>query len=216
MIPSCLWVSFDYCRFIELDYTPMESGIMVSMRQSRGFVTPKSPERHCRSALHHPSFFHQFCLSLLLFSLLFFTFLCSLLWHCVSMDSNSLTTVHCPYNIQFLILLGWGVKAWIALHMCVKVKDDFIVVVCKVNLCSHQIIMMVLLSLCYSAARFFLIIDSWLIFIMICASAHNTPACITLQFVLFFAVLCKLVVFFFFTSIKGVFSLGLTVCLEAC
>ncbi|XP_060749707.1 syntaphilin isoform X1 [Tachysurus vachellii] len=40
--------SFDYCRFIELDYTPMEAGIMVSMRQSRGFVTPKSPERHCR------------------------------------------------------------------------------------------------------------------------------------------------------------------------
>ncbi|XP_027000590.1 syntaphilin isoform X1 [Tachysurus fulvidraco] len=39
---------FDYCRFIELDYTPMEAGIMVSMRQSRGFVTPKSPERHCR------------------------------------------------------------------------------------------------------------------------------------------------------------------------
>ncbi|XP_027000594.1 syntaphilin isoform X4 [Tachysurus fulvidraco] len=26
----------------------MEAGIMVSMRQSRGFVTPKSPERHCR------------------------------------------------------------------------------------------------------------------------------------------------------------------------
>ncbi|KAL7860066.1 hypothetical protein SRHO_G00152130 [Serrasalmus rhombeus] len=40
--------SFDYCRFIELDYTPMESGIMVSMRQSRGFLSPKSPERHCR------------------------------------------------------------------------------------------------------------------------------------------------------------------------
>ncbi|KAB5546390.1 hypothetical protein PHYPO_G00071490 [Pangasianodon hypophthalmus] len=40
--------SFDYCRFIELDYTPMEAGIMVSMRQSRGFLTPKSPERHCR------------------------------------------------------------------------------------------------------------------------------------------------------------------------
>ncbi|KAF4096854.1 syntaphilin isoform X2 [Onychostoma macrolepis] len=39
---------FDYCRFIELDYTPMESGIMVSMRQSRGFLTPKSPEHHCR------------------------------------------------------------------------------------------------------------------------------------------------------------------------
>ncbi|XP_073679840.1 syntaphilin isoform X3 [Garra rufa] len=40
--------NFDYCRFIELDYTPMESGIMVSMRQSRGFLTPKSPEHHCR------------------------------------------------------------------------------------------------------------------------------------------------------------------------
>ncbi|XP_051961345.1 syntaphilin-like isoform X1 [Xyrauchen texanus] len=48
MMPSCVWVSFDYCRFIELDYTPMESGIMVSMRQSRGFLTPKSPERHYR------------------------------------------------------------------------------------------------------------------------------------------------------------------------
>ncbi|KAI5612418.1 syntaphilin isoform X1 [Silurus asotus] len=43
-----MWVSFDYCRFIELDYTPMEAGIMVSMRQSRGYLTPKSPERHCR------------------------------------------------------------------------------------------------------------------------------------------------------------------------
>ncbi|XP_016098804.1 syntaphilin-like isoform X1 [Sinocyclocheilus grahami] len=41
---------FDYCRFIELDYTPMESGIMVSMRQSRGFLTPKSPEHHCRQS----------------------------------------------------------------------------------------------------------------------------------------------------------------------
>ncbi|KAF4078263.1 hypothetical protein AMELA_G00197250 [Ameiurus melas] len=40
--------SFDYCRFIELDYIPMEAGIMVSMRQSRGFLTPKSPERHSR------------------------------------------------------------------------------------------------------------------------------------------------------------------------
>ncbi|XP_030625640.1 syntaphilin [Chanos chanos] len=39
---------FDYCRFIELDYIPMEAGIMVSMRQSRGFLTPKSPEHHCR------------------------------------------------------------------------------------------------------------------------------------------------------------------------
>ncbi|XP_066529400.1 syntaphilin isoform X2 [Hoplias malabaricus] len=45
--PSAL-PPFDYCRFIELDYSPMESGIMVSMRQSRGFLTPKSPEHHCR------------------------------------------------------------------------------------------------------------------------------------------------------------------------
>ncbi|XP_036390208.1 syntaphilin isoform X1 [Megalops cyprinoides] len=39
---------FDYCRFIELDYIPMETGFMVSMRQSRGFLTPQSPERHKR------------------------------------------------------------------------------------------------------------------------------------------------------------------------
>lgn len=39
--------SFDYCRFIELDYIPMEAGLMVSMRQSRGFLYP---ERHNRSA----------------------------------------------------------------------------------------------------------------------------------------------------------------------
>ncbi|XP_035378186.1 syntaphilin isoform X1 [Electrophorus electricus] len=41
---------FDYCRFIELDYSPMEAGIMVSMRQSRGFLTPRSPDRHCRQS----------------------------------------------------------------------------------------------------------------------------------------------------------------------
>ncbi|XP_028848606.1 syntaphilin isoform X2 [Denticeps clupeoides] len=40
--------SFDYCRFIGLDYIPMEAGLMVSMRQSRGFLTQKSPERNCR------------------------------------------------------------------------------------------------------------------------------------------------------------------------
>ncbi|XP_035237626.1 syntaphilin isoform X2 [Anguilla anguilla] len=39
---------FDYCRFIELDYIPMETGFMVSMRQSRGFLTPQTPERHKR------------------------------------------------------------------------------------------------------------------------------------------------------------------------
>ncbi|XP_055788520.1 syntaphilin-like isoform X3 [Salvelinus fontinalis] len=40
---------FDYCRFIELDYIPMETGFMVSMRPTdRGYLTTKSPERHCR------------------------------------------------------------------------------------------------------------------------------------------------------------------------
>lgn len=72
MVCSCMWVSFDYCRFIELDYIPMEAGIMVSMRQSRGFLTPKSPERQSRSE-HQPSIAHSFCLNLL--SLCFF--LCS-------------------------------------------------------------------------------------------------------------------------------------------
>ncbi|XP_029105733.1 syntaphilin isoform X4 [Scleropages formosus] len=37
--------AFDYCRFVELDYIPMETGFMVSMRQSRGFLSPRSPER---------------------------------------------------------------------------------------------------------------------------------------------------------------------------
>eukprot|EP00063_Salmo_salar_P015134 XP_013989969.1 PREDICTED: syntaphilin-like [Salmo salar] len=41
--------AFDYCRFIELDYIPMETGFMVSMRPTdRGYLTTKSPERHCR------------------------------------------------------------------------------------------------------------------------------------------------------------------------
>ncbi|XP_035596679.1 syntaphilin-like isoform X1 [Oncorhynchus keta] len=40
---------FDYCRFIELDYIPMETDYMVSMRPTeRGYLTTKSPERHCR------------------------------------------------------------------------------------------------------------------------------------------------------------------------
>ncbi|XP_064861275.1 syntaphilin-like [Oncorhynchus nerka] len=41
--------AFDYCRFIELDHIPMETGFMVSMRPTdRGYLTTKSPERHCR------------------------------------------------------------------------------------------------------------------------------------------------------------------------
>ncbi|XP_041860735.1 syntaphilin isoform X2 [Melanotaenia boesemani] len=51
--------AFDYCRFIELDYVPMETGYMVSMRPTKGYASTKSPtkgytstkspERHNRS-----------------------------------------------------------------------------------------------------------------------------------------------------------------------
>ena len=54
----CL-VRFDYCRFIELDYVPMETDYMVSMRPtkgcpstkspSKGYTSTKSPDRHNRS-----------------------------------------------------------------------------------------------------------------------------------------------------------------------
>ncbi|XP_029973679.1 syntaphilin [Salarias fasciatus] len=50
---------FDYCRFIELDYVPMETGYMVSMRPTKGYastksptkgyISTKSPDRHSRS-----------------------------------------------------------------------------------------------------------------------------------------------------------------------
>ncbi|XP_041954551.1 LOW QUALITY PROTEIN: syntaphilin [Alosa sapidissima] len=40
--------AFDYCRFIELDYIPMETGYMVSMRPTQGYLAHNSPERHCR------------------------------------------------------------------------------------------------------------------------------------------------------------------------
>ncbi|XP_049611904.1 syntaphilin isoform X2 [Syngnathus scovelli] len=46
---------FDYCRLIELDYVPMETGYMVSMRPTKGYASSakghastKSPERHSR------------------------------------------------------------------------------------------------------------------------------------------------------------------------
>lgn len=43
---SCLClVRFDYCRFIELDYVPMETGYMVSMRPTKGFAASKSPTK---------------------------------------------------------------------------------------------------------------------------------------------------------------------------
>lgn len=99
-ICSCMWVSFDYCRFIELDYTPMEAGIMVSMRQSRGFVTPKSPERHCRSE-HHPSIIHSFCLNL--FPVFFYS-----LWHSSGMTYHLLLIwMDCISRTYSLYIILW-------------------------------------------------------------------------------------------------------------
>lgn len=46
LTPSCLCpVRFDYCRFIELDYVPMETGYMVSMRPTKGYTSTKSPTK---------------------------------------------------------------------------------------------------------------------------------------------------------------------------
>ncbi|XP_070401057.1 syntaphilin isoform X2 [Nothobranchius furzeri] len=52
--------AFDYCRFIEVDYVPMETGYMVSMRPTKsyastksptkGYASTRSPDRHVRSA----------------------------------------------------------------------------------------------------------------------------------------------------------------------
>ncbi len=169
MIPFCLWVSFDYCRFIELDYTPMESGIMVSMRQSRGFLTPKSPEHHCRSALHH-----TFCLVPFSFSS-FLHFSLFSVWHCVRIDSNSSTTARSPYKkssncmcvsqLKMISCLWCAKRALIRWFCC-----QFLLVqlpVCFSELIHHENL-------------------SWFV---ICASAHNTTVCITLQFVL--SVLCE-------------------------
>ncbi|XP_035513393.1 syntaphilin [Morone saxatilis] len=41
--------AFDYCRFIELDYVPMETGYMVSMRPTKGYASTKSPTKGCAS-----------------------------------------------------------------------------------------------------------------------------------------------------------------------
>ncbi|XP_063735684.1 syntaphilin [Eleginops maclovinus] len=56
---------FDYCRFIELDYVPMETDYMVSMRQTKslassksptkGYASTKSPDRHSRRTPATPS-----------------------------------------------------------------------------------------------------------------------------------------------------------------
>lgn len=46
LTPCCLClVRFDYCRFIELDYVPMETGYMVSMRPTKGYTSTKSPTK---------------------------------------------------------------------------------------------------------------------------------------------------------------------------
>ncbi|TNM86301.1 hypothetical protein fugu_006531 [Takifugu bimaculatus] len=36
---------FDYCKFVELDYIPMEAGCMVSMRPTKGYGSSKSPSK---------------------------------------------------------------------------------------------------------------------------------------------------------------------------
>ncbi|XP_071391281.1 syntaphilin [Centroberyx affinis] len=47
--------AFDYCRFIELDYVPMETGYMVSMRPTKGYASTKSPKYHCQRTPAPPS-----------------------------------------------------------------------------------------------------------------------------------------------------------------
>ncbi|XP_070694962.1 syntaphilin [Pempheris klunzingeri] len=46
---------FDYCRFIELDYVPMETGYMVSMRPTKGYASTKSPTKGYASTKRTPA-----------------------------------------------------------------------------------------------------------------------------------------------------------------
>ncbi|CAL8323111.1 unnamed protein product [Merluccius merluccius] len=46
---------FDYCKFIELDYVPMETGYMVSMRPTKGYVSSKSPSKSYGSTKRPPA-----------------------------------------------------------------------------------------------------------------------------------------------------------------
>ncbi|XP_075951454.1 syntaphilin [Anarhichas minor] len=46
---------FDYCRFIELDYVPMETGYMVSMRPTKGYASTKSPTKGQASTKRTPA-----------------------------------------------------------------------------------------------------------------------------------------------------------------
>ncbi|KAM4610644.1 syntaphilin [Polymixia lowei] len=47
--------AFDYCRFIELDYVPMETGCMVSMRPTKGYASTKSPTKGYASTKRTPA-----------------------------------------------------------------------------------------------------------------------------------------------------------------
>ncbi|XP_070765861.1 syntaphilin [Enoplosus armatus] len=47
--------AFDYCRFIELDYVPMETGYMVSMRPTKGYASTKSPTKGYTSTKRTPA-----------------------------------------------------------------------------------------------------------------------------------------------------------------
>ncbi|XP_053173288.1 syntaphilin [Scomber japonicus] len=47
--------AFDYCRFIELDYVPMETGYMVSMRPTKGYTSTKSPTKGYASTKRTPA-----------------------------------------------------------------------------------------------------------------------------------------------------------------
>ncbi|XP_040908158.1 syntaphilin [Toxotes jaculatrix] len=56
LTPRCLYlVRFDYCRFIELDYVPMETGYMVSMRPTKGYSSTKSPTKGYTSTKRTPA-----------------------------------------------------------------------------------------------------------------------------------------------------------------
>lgn len=50
MIFSLCFARFDYCRFVELDYIPMEAGCMVSMRPTKAYGSSKSPSKGLSSA----------------------------------------------------------------------------------------------------------------------------------------------------------------------
>ncbi|XP_062282568.1 syntaphilin [Scomber scombrus] len=54
-IPVPVPPAFDYCRFIELDYVPMETGYMVSMRPTKGYTSTKSPTKGYASTKRTPA-----------------------------------------------------------------------------------------------------------------------------------------------------------------